>query len=108
MLVRATRWFLIGAPVVGGVLVLIFGTAGSISTSFGIVLIGIGPIIWLWNCFGRMSFDDDDRTSKTAPREELDHEAQRPQRPNGQAVPRHLRRRMTRRLVSAPEAASRA
>jgi hypothetical protein len=58
MLVRATRWFLIGAPVVAGILVLIFGTAGSISTTFGIVLIGIGPIVWMWNWLVRMSFDE--------------------------------------------------
>jgi len=66
MTVRATRWFLITAPVVAGILVLIFGTAGSISTTFGIVLIGIGPIVWMWNWLIRMSFVADDRARNRA------------------------------------------
>lgn len=57
--IRATRWFLIAAPVVAGILVLLLGTAGTISITFGIVLIGIGPMAWLWNWLIRMSFEDD-------------------------------------------------
>jgi hypothetical protein len=64
MIVRVTRWFLITAPVVAGIIVLIFGTAGGISTTFGVVLIGIGPIVWLWNWLIRMSFAEDDRASE--------------------------------------------
>lgn len=59
MLTRVTRWFLIMAPVVAGAALLIFGTAGGISVAFGIVLIGMGPVIWMWNWFIRMSFDEE-------------------------------------------------
>ncbi len=61
MFVRFVRWFLILAPVLAGVLLLIFGTDGAISSTFGMVLIGIGPIVWMWNWFLRMSFDEEDR-----------------------------------------------
>jgi uncharacterized membrane protein len=56
---RAIRWLLITAPVVAGIVVLLVGTAGAISTTFGMVLIGIGPIAWMWNWLVRMSFDDE-------------------------------------------------
>jgi hypothetical protein len=59
MTARAIRWFLILAPVLAGVVLLIVGSAESVSTAFGIVLIGIGPIIWMWNWFIRMSFDEE-------------------------------------------------
>jgi hypothetical protein len=96
MLVRATRWFLVAAPVLAGILVMIFGTAGSISTTFGIVLIGIGPIVWMWNWLVQMSFDDDDRPSRPAPPEQQTHQEQCPQRPNREPAPRHPRRKLTR------------
>jgi len=64
MIVRTTRRLLIAGPVVAGIVVMIFGTAGSISTTFGIVLIGIGPIVWMWSWLIRMSFDEDDRVRK--------------------------------------------
>jgi len=83
MLVRATRWFMIVAPVAAGILVLILGTAGSISTTFGIVLIGLGPIIWMWNFFLRMSFDEED-------------EAPEPPVPERQALERQPRSRLHR------------
>jgi hypothetical protein len=97
MLVRATRWFLIAAPVVAGILVLIFGTAGSISTSFGIVLIGIGFVVWMWNWFVRMSFDDDDQARNAPAREQKGHEAQPSQRLHREPAPHHRRRKLTRR-----------
>jgi hypothetical protein len=96
MLVRAARWFLIGAPVLAGILVLIFGTAGSISITFGIVLIGIGPIIWLWNWLVRMSFEEDDRAGAPAERERQDPGPHRQEQPPGHARHRHSRRRATR------------
>jgi hypothetical protein len=55
---RTSRWILIGAPAVAGILLLIFGTEGSISVAFGVTLIGISPLIWLANWFVRMTFDD--------------------------------------------------
>jgi hypothetical protein len=58
-LARAVRWSLIIAPVLAGIALLIFGTAGGISTGFGITLIGIGAIVWLWNWFLRMAFDEE-------------------------------------------------
>jgi hypothetical protein len=97
MLVRAIRWFLIAAPVVAGILVLILGTAGSISTSFGIVLIGIGLVVWMWNWFVRMSFSDDDDEKPapaTAP-ERQRHEAHPSQRLHPEPAPRHSRRKLT-------------
>lgn len=97
MLVRVTRWFLIAAPVVAGILVLIFGTAGSISTSFGIVLIGIGFVVWMWNWFVRMSFDDDDQARNEPKPEQQDHEAQPSQRLHREPTPHHHRRNLTRR-----------
>jgi hypothetical protein len=80
VLVRATRWFLICAPVVAGILVLSFGTAGGISTAFGIVLIGIGPIVWMWNWLVRMSFEESDRIPAPT-RDEQDREPRCPQPP---------------------------
>ena len=70
MLIRTTRWSLITAPAVAGVALLIFGTAGSISAAFGVFLIGLAPIIWMWNWFLRMSFADDEREQETARREQ--------------------------------------
>lgn len=90
MVTRATRWFSIAAPVVAGILVLILGTAGSISTTFGVVLIGLGPIIWMWNWLIRMSLDDerDDEPPARAPaRRELRPPVQVKHHP-GTAVPR--------------------
>lgn len=102
MLTRALRWFLIVAPVLAGVLVLILGTAGSISVTFGIVLIGIGPTVWMWNWFLRMSFDDyDDREQARTAEQEAKrrppgaHEG--PQAPSlghvSRPAPTHRRRR---------------
>jgi hypothetical protein len=96
MLVRATRWFLITAPVVAGILVLIFGTAGSISISFGIVLIGIGFVIWMWNWFVRMSFDENDDAKNAPGREQQGREEHAPQRLHREAAPGHPRRKLTR------------
>jgi hypothetical protein len=96
MLVRVTRWFLIAAPVVAGILVLIFGTAGSISTSFGIVLIGIGLVVWMWNWFVRMSFGDDDEARDAPEREQQGHEAQPSQPLHREPGPHHHRRKLTR------------
>src|ERR1700722_10517916 len=96
MLVRATRWFLIAAPVVAGILVLIFGTAGSISISFGIVLIGIGFVIWMWNWFVRMSFDENDEVRNPPESEEQSHEEHAPQPLHREATPGHARRKLTR------------
>jgi len=108
MLTRATRWFLITGPVVAGILVLIFGTAGTVSVTLGIVLIGIGPIVWLWNWFIRMSFDDyeereQQRKAERAepphvepqhPAEQLHHPA--PQTPHRHSHVRHAPRRRPR------------
>ncbi len=69
MLTRAARWFLIGAPAVAGILLLIFGTAGSISVAFGVTLIAIAALVWLSNWFIRMSFDDRGRQIETEARE---------------------------------------
>lgn len=66
MLTRLTRWFLITAPIVAGTALLIFGTAGGISIAFGIVLIGISPIVWMWNWFIRMSFDEEREKAERA------------------------------------------
>jgi hypothetical protein len=96
MLVRGIRWFLIAAPVVAGILVLILGTAGSISTSFGIVLIGIGFVVWMWNWFVRMSFSDDDQERNAPAREQPGHEAQPSQRLHREPAPHHHRRKLTR------------
>jgi hypothetical protein len=68
--ISAGRWFLIGAPAVAGVLLLIFGTEGSISVAFGVTLIGIAPLIWLSNWFIRMTFADDNREQETQAREQ--------------------------------------
>ncbi|MBO0768843.1 MAG: hypothetical protein J2O48_09195, partial [Solirubrobacterales bacterium] len=57
------------APLVAGALVLVFGTAGSISVILGWVLMGLTPIIWLWDWFVRISFDADDRDKEAAARE---------------------------------------
>jgi hypothetical protein len=96
MLVRVTRWFLIAAPVVAGILVLILGTAGSISTSFGIVLIGIGFVVWMWNWFVRMSFGDDDQERNASVREQQGHEAEPLPRLHREPAPHHRRRKLTR------------
>jgi hypothetical protein len=96
MIVRATRWFLISAPVVAGILVLIFGTAGSISTTFGIVLIGIGPIVWMWNWLVRMSFGDDDGARQPPTREQQGHEAQSSHLVHREPAPSHSRKKLTR------------
>jgi hypothetical protein len=77
MFVRLLRWFLIVAPVVAGVLLLILGTAGAISTAFGVTLIGIAAIVWMWNWFIRMSFNDSARERETEAREERASEGQR-------------------------------
>jgi hypothetical protein len=77
MLTRLTRWFLIAAPLVAGVLLLILGTAGAISTAFGVTLIGIAAIVWMWNWFIRMSFNDRAREHETRDREERASEGQR-------------------------------
>jgi len=87
MIVRTTRWFLIAAPVVAGILVLIFGTAGSISTAFGIVLIGIGPIVWLWNWLVRMSFGEDARAGKPPASAQQADEPESPQRVHREPPP---------------------
>jgi hypothetical protein len=94
VLVRVTRWFMIGAPVVAGILVLILGTAGSISTTFGIVLIGIGPIIWMWNWLIRMSFDEEDHLPSAPPGRTPP--GPEPQRLHRHQVPRHPRGKPTR------------
>jgi hypothetical protein len=96
MTVRATRWFLITAPVVAGILVLIFGTAGSISTTFGIVLIGIGPIVWMWNWLIRMSFVADDRARKPSAPDQEDREAKSQHRVHRKPTSRHPRKKLTR------------
>jgi hypothetical protein len=77
MLTRAVRWFLIAAPVVAGVVLLIFGTAGAISEAFGITLIGIAPIVWMWNWFIRMSFDEQSRERESEAREQRVREQRR-------------------------------
>jgi hypothetical protein len=96
MLVRATRWFLIGAPVVAGILVLILGTAGSISTTFGIVLIGIGPIVWMWNWLVRMSFDEGSSEQPSGPETSSRAAHHEPPSRHRQAADRHRRARLTR------------
>jgi hypothetical protein len=58
-LARVTRWSLIITPILAGIALLIFGTAGGISVGFGITLIGIGPIVWMWNWLLRMAFDEE-------------------------------------------------
>jgi hypothetical protein len=69
MLTRATRWFVIAAPLVAGILLLIFGTAGAISEAFGLTLIGIALMVWMWNWFVRMSFAEDTREKESRARE---------------------------------------
>ena len=96
MMVRAIRWFLIAAPVVAGILVLIFGTAGSISTTFGIVLIGIGPIVWMWNWLVRMSFAADDRPMTPPEPEHKAREAKSPHRVPHKLTARHSGNKLTR------------
>jgi hypothetical protein len=96
MFVRAIRWFLIAAPVLAGILVLIFGTAGSISVSFGIVLIGIGFVVWMWNWFVRMSFDDHDQPRSAPADEQQRNEAQPSQRVHPSPTPDHPRKKLTR------------
>ena len=70
MIVRATRWFLIVAPILAGVMLLVFGTAGAVSQAFGVTLIGIAAMVWMVNWFIRMTFDDDARDKETLAREE--------------------------------------
>jgi len=101
MIVRTTRRLLIAGPVVAGIVVMIFGTAGSISTTFGIVLIGIGPIVWMWSWLIRMSFDEDDRVRKPTGREEQGH-AEPPQRIHHERAPPHPRKTLTQRPASLP------
>jgi hypothetical protein len=99
MFVRATRWFLIGAPAVAGILLLIFGTAGAISEAFGMTLIGIALLIWMSNWFIRMTFEDRGRDREASAREERARAQRtaidRAQRPPG--TPPHTVRRLTRR-----------
>ena len=95
MLVRATRWFLITAPVVAGILVIVLGTAGSISTTFGIVLIGIGPIVWMWNWLVRMSFEEEPASERRTPRARPEQPAE--ERPHRQPAPGHDAAKLTRR-----------
>jgi hypothetical protein len=97
MVAHVTRWFLIAAPVVAGIMVLIFGTAGSISTTFGIVLIGIGPIVWMWNWFVRMSFEEERSASEPPAREEPEHKEQPSQHVHPEPAPGHTRKQLTRR-----------
>ena len=59
MLTRATRWFVIGAPALAGILLLVFGTAGATSQAFGWTLIAIAAMVWMSNWFIRMTFDED-------------------------------------------------
>jgi hypothetical protein len=87
---------LIAAPVVAGIVVLFLGTAGSISTSFGIVLIGIGFVVWMWNWFVRMSFGDDDDARNAPTPEQRGHEAQPSRRLHREPTTRHPRRKSTR------------
>jgi hypothetical protein len=100
--IRAARWFLIGAPGVAGILLLIFGTAGSISVAFGATLIGLSPLIWLANWFVRMTFDDDSREQESDARERrgLEQRAQRERakrHPPHRTAPRRLGQRRRRR-----------
>lgn len=69
MLVRSTRLFLIIVPAAAGIALLIFGTAGGISTAFGVSLIGIAAIVWMWNWLVRISFDWEDRDKEERERE---------------------------------------
>jgi hypothetical protein len=69
MLTRATRWFLIAAPAIGGAMLLIFGTAGPTSQAFGWTLIGIAVTVWMSNFFIRMTFDEDKFEREAADRE---------------------------------------
>lgn len=90
MLGSATRWFMIAAPAVAGVVLLIFGTAGATSVAFGVTLIGLAPIIWMWNWFIRMSFDDHDRDKETSAREQRAREQrERMQRSKRPPLPPH-------------------
>jgi hypothetical protein len=87
-LARIARWSLVLAPMIAGVALLIFGTAGGISTGFGITLIGIGPMVWLWNWFIRMAFTEeaDKRAALEREREERERE-QRERRDAKRHVP---------------------
>jgi hypothetical protein len=100
MLVRFTRWSLITAPVVAGVLVLILGTAGSISTLFGWFLICLAPIVWMWNWLVRMSFNEDNAEHESPVANRRDDEPtpipKTPQRHHQDVVPHHARQRLTR------------
>jgi hypothetical protein len=85
------RWSLIAAPVLAGVVLLIFGTAGGISTAFGLTLIGIGATVWMWNWFLRMAFDEE--AGKQAAREQAqrdrDQPAQAPERSQPSTLHQH-------------------
>jgi hypothetical protein len=96
MLVRITRWSLILAPVVAGVLVLVLGTAGSISTLFGVFLIGIAPIIWMWNWFVRMAFEEEQQKETPPPAEPPRDEARPPVPHEHGSVHHHPERRLSR------------
>ena len=69
MLIRFVRWFCIGAPLLAGVALIIFGTSGGISVAFGVTLIGISLIVWMWNWFVRMSFAETTREKEAVARE---------------------------------------
>ncbi len=69
MLTRATRWFVIAAPAVAGVLLLIFGTQGVTSEFFGWTLIAIAAMVWMSNWFIRMTFDEDKFDRESSERE---------------------------------------
>ncbi|WP_249011388.1 hypothetical protein [Conexibacter sp. DBS9H8] len=109
----AIRWFLIIAPAVAGVVLMIFGTAGTISTAFGVTLIVIALMLWLWNWFIRMSFletlaprphppaaadppEDVASVPPGLPRTERPRRAAAP-RPQSPARPPHTPPRLTRR-----------
>jgi hypothetical protein len=69
MLVRIIRWFCIAAPLVAGVALIVFGTAGGISVAFGATLIGVALTVWIWNVFVRMSFAETTREREAVARE---------------------------------------
>jgi fatty acid desaturase len=98
MLTRATRWFLIAAPGLAGILLLIFGTAGATSQAFGLTLIAIAVMVWLWNWFIRMSFDDQGREREAWEREERAREQRLHRQPSQPAPPPgHPPRKLSRR-----------
>jgi hypothetical protein len=93
MLARVMRWFLIGAPALAGILLLILGTAGSISVAFGVTLIGISALIWMSNWFIRMTFSDHRPEKDTQAREQrADEQRRKRERAKAPAPPRHPQR----------------